>query len=180
MNTLEKKVSVQTVVLLASLAANVFICGLYVGHHHEPGRQFAGNTPPAPNPQEGMLVHMESALGPEDVKIFDQQLRKTLPPPDDAAMEADFKAVRTSLLAEPFSPEVFKQAVQKTHERRNELDQNFVQSLATAITMISADGRHHLADALPMHPPHWGNRPGDQLPEPPPGRDGQDSRPEKY
>jgi uncharacterized membrane protein len=140
-------------VVLASLAANIFLAGIMIGQmHFMPLGNYGPHGMPLGPP--GMLGDMEQSLGPADAKIFHETIMKNLPPPPDD-FRKDLDAVQKILTSADFDTEAFRQALQHIHDQHTQMDTVFVQALTKAVSQVSPEGRARLAEAL-AHYPHTG------------------------
>jgi hypothetical protein len=162
------KTTLTIAALLVSMAINIFALGLVLGHHVDGGFS-RGKLPPLPPPLE-MLAYMEQVLPPDDARLFDTEIHRDLPPPqDNPEAAAAFQAVRETLLAPDFSPVDFQRALERAHAQRALMDKDFTVALTKAVTLISPEGRRQLAGALPDHPPSFEEERNGPPAGPPPG-----------
>lgn len=127
--------------LILSLAANIAVVGLILGHGMRGKEQVAGNR----------QVHWIVKLMPEDrrefvEKMFDErrdELRAT-----SANRRRDMRALVTALRAEPFSPETVVSEMRKRRESRDSRNEIIQSTLVEVLTALTPVERAAFADNL--------------------------------
>ncbi len=149
-----------SILLLGSLAANLFLAGWLLGSHS--GHR--GFRPPPPPPFDHFFNdHIRASLSPDGVKIMEaafETIRKRF-----ADRAAEMRSVRERLTdimkADQFNPSDYIAASQAARAERDGDRQAADEEIARAIARLSSDDRRKLAE-IREHPgpPGFGRRSG--------------------
>ncbi len=140
-----------TLVLMISLGLNVLFGGMWAGHllQPEPKRDWM------PKPDTEILSQLPPEKQQEFTRVMDGLREK------GEAMHLHFKEMRKETLSllkvEPFDKKAYRAHVEKTHQLRSEMMQEFSSTIETLAGTWTLDERKVLAKLL-QRPPGWWKR----------------------
>ncbi len=152
------------VLLIVSLALNLFLGGLFAGHWLEAWRRgpepFQGRPPPLRLHMGRMLERLPAEAREQATRVMERRreaMRKTV-----RAMHQARREVRRSLHAEPFDPARVERALEALRTRSSAAQAEMHAAMAELARELPPDARRALADGLGRPGRHRRPRPPDR------------------
>lgn len=170
------------VVLLCSLAFNIFLGGFMVGNYLGQGRLMPPNPPPDRGAMKLGLKQMLRGLSEDSqAKIAPlMQKHKAAMRSQHQQMQQAQQTVFDTLTVKEFNSSAFSNALNKLQQQQDEIQKLMGQFLAAVADQLNQQDRQRLAEDMRRHrpppppPPHFGGPPpppfaeGEGMPPPPP------------